>query len=122
MPSLIDTKRIRTDLDTQSRIALVEDVVKEYMEAMETGNVFPAILVFYDAPNDQFILADGFHRFAAHQRLKPNDQILAEQRLGTVRMRVGKVSVRINRMVSGERMKINVTPSNKPFYIRKELN
>jgi DNA-binding transcriptional regulator YhcF (GntR family) len=84
MSSLIDPKRIRIDLDTQSRVALNEDVVKEYQEAMEAGSVFPAILVFYDEPNDQFILADGFHRFAAHLRLKPNDQILAEQRLGTI--------------------------------------
>jgi hypothetical protein len=84
MPSLIDPKQIRTDLDTQSRVTLNDEVVKEYAEAMEAGAVFPAILVFYDESNDQFILADGFHRYAAHMQVMPNDPILAEQKLGTV--------------------------------------
>ncbi|MDR1384648.1 MAG: hypothetical protein LBJ67_12520 [Planctomycetaceae bacterium] len=84
MPTLIDPKLIRTDLETQSRIALNEEIVKEYAEAMEAGTVFPAILVFYDEPHDQFILAEGFHRLAAHNKVKPNEMILAEQRLGTI--------------------------------------
>ncbi|MDR1492030.1 MAG: hypothetical protein LBT05_04835 [Planctomycetaceae bacterium] len=84
MPTLIDPKRILADLETQSRATLNDEVVKEYAEAMEEGATFPAILVFYDEPNDQFILAEGFHRLAAHMRVKPNDMILAEQRLGDV--------------------------------------
>jgi hypothetical protein len=84
MASLIDPKLIRTDLDTQFRVDWHNDVVKEYAEAMEAGAVFPPILVFYDDKKNQHILADGFHRFAAHKLIRPNDWILMELRLGTV--------------------------------------
>lgn len=80
-PTPIDPKHIRIDLDTQSRVALNDDVVKEYAEAMEAGQVFPPVLTFYD---QHYILADGFHRFAAHMKVKPNEPILSEIRLGTV--------------------------------------
>ncbi|MDR0391806.1 MAG: hypothetical protein LBH59_07865, partial [Planctomycetaceae bacterium] len=84
MTNLIDPKRIRVDLDTQSRLSLNEEVVREYMDAMTNGETFPPLLVFYDESNDQYILADGFHRYAAHIRLKPDAMIQVEQRLGTV--------------------------------------
>jgi len=61
-----------------------EAVIAEYADAMEQGDEFPPILVFYDEARNEFILADGFHRYAAHMRAKPNDPILAEQRIGTV--------------------------------------
>lgn len=80
-PTPIDPKHIRIDLDTQSRVALNETTVKEYIEAMEAGQVFPPVLTFYD---QHYILADGFHRFAAHMKVRPNEPILAEIRLGTV--------------------------------------
>ena len=84
MASKIDPRRIRTDLDTQIRVDWNEEAVKEYAEAMERGVEFPPILVFFDELNTRFILADGFHRLAAHNLVKPNDLILAEQRLGGV--------------------------------------
>jgi ParB-like chromosome segregation protein Spo0J len=84
MTNLIDPKRIRVDLDTQSRVAVNEDVVRDYMEAMSSGVKFPPILVFYDEPNDQYILADGFHRYEAHVRLKADEKILVEQQVGTI--------------------------------------
>ena len=84
MASKIDPKRIRIDCDTQSRIEMNEPVIAEYAEAMERGDEFPAILVFFDEETDEFILVDGFHRYFAHMRAKPNDPILAEQRIGTV--------------------------------------
>jgi len=83
MSSLIDSKRIRIDLDTQMRIAMNEDIVKEYAEAMEADCVFPPLRAFFDEPNDLIVLADGFHRLAAHKRVKPNDPILVELILGT---------------------------------------
>ena len=83
MASLIDPKRIRTDLGTQMRIAMNEEVVKEYAEAMQAGCEFPALRAFFDEPNDLIILADGFHRLTAHNRVRPNDQILVELILGT---------------------------------------
>jgi len=61
-----------------------EAVIAEYADAMEQGDEFPPILVFYDEARNEFILADGFHRYAAHMRARPNDPILAEQRIGTV--------------------------------------
>ena len=82
MATKIDPRRIRTDLNTQTRLGLNEQTVKEYAEAMERGDEFPPIIVFYDEPHNRFILADGFHRLAAHMRVRPNDFILAEQRLG----------------------------------------
>ena len=83
MATKIDPRRIRTDLNTQARLCICDQMVKEYAEAMEAGDEFPPLTVFYDEPNNQFILADGFHRLAAHMRVRPNDQILVEQRLGT---------------------------------------
>jgi len=83
MASLIDPKRIRTDLGTQMRIAMNEEVVKEYAEAMQGGSEFPPLRAFFDEPNDLIILADGFHRLAAHNQVRPNDQIRVELVLGT---------------------------------------
>ena len=84
MATKIDPRRIRTDLNTQIRVDWNEEAVKEYAELMERGVEFPPLLVFYDEPNNRFILADGFHRLAAHMRVKPNDHIFVEQRLGDV--------------------------------------
>ena len=84
MATKIDPKRIRIDCDTQSRVELNEAIIAEYAEAMERGEEFPAILVFFNEETDEFIIADGFHRYHAHMRARPNDPILAEQRLGTI--------------------------------------
>jgi hypothetical protein len=84
MANLIDPKLIRTDLDTQARVAINDDVVKEYMEAMEAGDIFPPLLVYFDEPNNRYILVDGFHRFEAHCRLHPNEAISVELKLGTL--------------------------------------
>lgn len=82
--SKIDTKKIRTDLGTQSRVDINEELVREYTELMERGEEFPPIKVYYDMEKDIFILVDGFHRFLAWLRAFPNDPIHAEQVLGTV--------------------------------------
>ena len=84
MATKIDPKRICIDCDTQSRVELNEAVIADYAEAMECGDEFPAILVFYDEAKHRYILVDGFHRYFAHMRARPNDPILAEQRIGTV--------------------------------------
>ncbi len=80
---MISPQRIRTDLDTQSRAGLNEQTVTEYAEAMEAGQAFPPILVFQDETIDEYILADGFHRLAAHLQISPDEPILAEVRTGT---------------------------------------
>jgi hypothetical protein len=84
MATRIDPRRIRIDLDTQIRVDWNEEAVREYAEQMERGTEFPPLLVFFDEPNNRMILADGFHRLAAHMQIRPNDFILVEQRLGDV--------------------------------------
>ena len=78
----LDPRKIRSDLNTQSREKTCDETVREYAEAMENGKRFPPIIVFFDLENDQYILADGFHRLFAHLRARPNDPIIAEQYLG----------------------------------------
>lgn len=52
----------------QMRVAgTVDDVVLEYVEAMKSGAVFPAVEVYYDG--SVHWLADGFHRVAASRQL-----------------------------------------------------
>lgn len=82
--SKIDTKKVRMDLGTQSRVTINPAVVTEYAEAMERGEVFPPIKVYFDNEQKIFILVDGFHRYLAWIKTFPNDPILAEQVLGTV--------------------------------------
>ncbi|MCL2624374.1 MAG: hypothetical protein FWD31_11990, partial [Planctomycetaceae bacterium] len=84
MANKIDPKRIRIDCDTQSRVELNETIIAEYAEAMERGEEFPAILVFFNEETDEFVIADGFHRYHAHLRARTNDPILADQQLGTI--------------------------------------
>ncbi len=79
----IDPKKIRTDLQTQSRVTINESVVGEYAEAMQRGEQFPPVLVYYDDNLDEHILADGFHRYQAHMRVRQNEQIEVDQRRGT---------------------------------------
>ena len=80
----IDPKRIRMDCNTQSRVEMDESIIAEYAAAMERGDEFPPILVFFNEDDDTHVLADGFHRLHAHLRAKPNDQIQADQRIGTI--------------------------------------
>ena len=78
----IDPRLIKTDLNTQARGETSDETIREYAEAMENGTRFPPITVFLDLENEQYILADGFHRLFAHLRVKPNDPIITEQYLG----------------------------------------
>jgi hypothetical protein len=84
MLTKIDPKLIRTDLGTQVRVRIDEDVVKEYAAAMEAGDFFPPLLVYFDEPNNRYILVDGFIRLAAHRRLHPNDPIFVSIKPGTL--------------------------------------
>ncbi|MDR2117293.1 MAG: hypothetical protein LBP87_13025 [Planctomycetaceae bacterium] len=84
MLTKIDPKLIRTDLGTHVRVKINDDAVKDYAEAMEAGNIFPPLLVYYDEPNNRYILVDGFHRLAVHCRLHPNEAIGVKLELGTL--------------------------------------
>lgn len=57
---------IRTDGGTQARAELNQEVVAEYAEHIREGDKFPPVVVFHDG--SEYWLADGFHRYFAHQR------------------------------------------------------
>lgn len=81
---MINPYLIRTDLGLHMRVEMNEKVVAEYVEDMLLGDVFPPILIFYDAKEDMYMVADGFMRLAAHLKAFPNTPILSELRLGTI--------------------------------------
>ena len=62
------------------RVKLDKPTVTKYAKAMEDGAQFPPILVF--EIDEQLILADGFHRYSAYQKLGTTE-IQAEVRFGT---------------------------------------
>lgn len=59
--------KIRRDGGTQPRAALDEATIRDYAEAMQRGDTFPAVVVFFDGTD--YWLADGFHRLAALESL-----------------------------------------------------
>jgi ParB-like chromosome segregation protein Spo0J len=66
------------------RIAGVDPaIVADYAEAMESGAVFPPVVVFHDG-GEEYWLADGFHRAEAAKRIG-REEITAEVRLGSQR-------------------------------------
>jgi hypothetical protein len=67
----IELNKIRTDGGTQSRTAISESVVLEYTENLLEGTKMPDVIVFYDGLD--YWLADGFHRYHAHNRAKYNE-------------------------------------------------
>ena len=67
MTIAINLKSIRIDGGTQARVAINEDVVASYAEAMTEGATLPPVVIFRDGTDDW--LADGFHRYHAHARI-----------------------------------------------------
>jgi len=65
MKMKIDIGRIQVDHDIQLREATNTDVINEYAEKFDN---LPPLKVFHDG--EHFWLADGFHRYAAAQKLK----------------------------------------------------
>lgn len=65
----IETSRVALDGGTQSREELIhEDTLRDYIDAMERGEELPPIDVVDDGTHAY--LVDGFHRHAAHLRLR----------------------------------------------------
>jgi hypothetical protein len=61
----------RIDADTQSRLAINEDVVQDYADLIAESNgewPYPPLDVFHDG--SEYFVADGFHRFLAAHRAK----------------------------------------------------
>ena len=59
----ISISDIRLDPSTQVRLKTDNEVVTDYAEAMERGDKFPPVVVFFDG--EVYWLADGFHRVYA---------------------------------------------------------
>ena len=78
----INIKTIRTDGGTQSRVEINNEIVTEYAEAIKAGAEFPAVVVFNDGVDNW--LADGFHRFHAHNQAGKTS-ISADIHQGTAR-------------------------------------
>jgi DNA-binding CsgD family transcriptional regulator len=64
--STVQIEQIVFDAGTQVRAAINEDVVSQYAERMDAGDVFPPVVVFHDGNN--YYLGDGFHRALAAKR------------------------------------------------------
>lgn len=78
----LNLSAIIIDKGTQSRAQISEETVTDYAEAMQAGDQFPPITVFFDGVD--YYLADGFHRLHAAQRLG-KASIQAEVKTGTLR-------------------------------------
>src|SRR4051794_15360987 len=78
---LIPIASVRTDGQTQHRIATSQALVAKYAELMRDGVIFPPVRVWWDGA--EYWLTDGFHRLAAAQGLGMQE-ILAEIHNGTL--------------------------------------
>lgn len=65
----LEIAKIRRDGGTQPRAALDQATIEEYVVAMERGDTFPPVVVFFDGTD--YWLADGFHRAAAAEFYHP---------------------------------------------------
>ncbi len=78
----INIKSIRIDGGTQSRVEINNEIVSEYATLIKAGTEFPPVVVFSDGTDHW--LADGFHRFHAHNTAG-KASIAADIRTGTAR-------------------------------------
>lgn len=81
-PIKLPLDAIRVDGGTQSRCHLDNRVIEEYARDLANEEPFPAVVVFSDGKDHW--LADGFHRYHAHQAACLS-VVLAEIHLGTQR-------------------------------------
>lgn len=78
----IKLKKIKFDERLQNRVKIDTDTVKEYSDAIDAGVKLPDVTVFFDGSD--YWLADGFHRYHAHNNLDILE-INADVRNGTLR-------------------------------------
>lgn len=62
----VSQRSLRTDGGTQYRDEIEEETMRDYLDAMKDGAVFPPIETVFDGQHHWVI--DGFHRLAAHCR------------------------------------------------------
>jgi ParB-like chromosome segregation protein Spo0J len=73
---------ISLNKQTQSRVAICQDTVAEYAEAMLDGQAFPKLTVFFDGIHHY--LVDGYHRYFAYKKAGVTE-VSAEIINGTLR-------------------------------------
>lgn len=66
MNKIMNIGALVMDERLQSRTEINEQTVSEYVESLEGGAEFPAVLVYFDGIN--YYLTDGYHRAHAHKR------------------------------------------------------
>jgi hypothetical protein len=77
----ISLSRIVAQQEVQARVAMNEETIEEYAEAMRKGDKFPPLVVFSD-DSASYWLADGFHRYHAAKQIANKWSLLAEIRAG----------------------------------------
>lgn len=73
---------VRTDGGTQPRGEINHEWIAEIAEAIERGEELPPVVIFHDGTD--YWLADGFHRYGAHKKLR-RAKLEADIRQGTRR-------------------------------------
>ena len=82
----ISLSRIVARQEVQARVAMNEETIEEYAEAMRNGDKFPPVVVFsVDDDGASYWLADGFHRYHAAKRIANKWSLPAEIREGEKR-------------------------------------
>lgn len=64
-------EKIQLHEKLQNRNEIVQETIDEYAEAMQEGDKFPPLLVYFDGIN--YLLVDGFHRYHAHKKIGDTD-------------------------------------------------
>ena len=73
---------IDRDSRTQARVSTCDDTVDEYVAALENGEEFPKVVLFWDG--EKAFIGDGWQRIAAHQAVG-REEINADMRDGVLR-------------------------------------
>lgn len=82
MPELLALSQINTVSGCQPRAGVSSEVVDDYAALLLSGTKLPPVVVFHDGA--EHYLADGYHRFEAHKKIK-RSKIPVEIRQGTLR-------------------------------------
>lgn len=78
----LSLSRIVAHQEVQARVAMNEETIEEYAEAMRNGDKFPPVVVFSDDDSASYWLADGFHRCHAAKQIANKWSLPAEIRAG----------------------------------------
>lgn len=109
--------RIKLEQNAQPRVELDDAYTEEIVSDLLTDSLFPPIVVYYDG--DDYWLADGFHRYRAHQRAG-RSVINAEVRKGGVReailCSVGANSTHGKRRSNADKRKAVLTLFEDPIW------